>query len=267
NGVLDFAERCDAGPAGSTCCPIPTCQPAAAGSPCTPDAHGCTTDVCDGTGSCMHPLASAGTVCRPAANSCDVAETCDGSSPACPADQQLTVDSDGDGIPDCRDLCTGGAASNVLVRMINASKPSARLVIRGAARLSTPLTPPLDPVAHGIRLVIEQAGAPFRDVTVPGVAYQAQTRTGWTAKGRRWTVVSPVALGGLISRVKLSMAAGVPGRLRFDIVAQSVGAFAPPVLPLKITLVLDPPFATKGECTEAIPTCVHKGGGTGLLCQ
>ena len=35
--------------------------------------------------------ASAGTVCRPLANACDIVETCDGTSTACPADTTLRL--------------------------------------------------------------------------------------------------------------------------------------------------------------------------------
>jgi cysteine-rich repeat protein len=54
---------------------------------CTDDGLGCTSDVCESyDGTCVHPLKSAGTVCRAASGSCDVAETCNGTSTACPAD-------------------------------------------------------------------------------------------------------------------------------------------------------------------------------------
>jgi len=81
------------------------------GTPCTADANVCTLDQCDGTGACTHPPGNPGTVCRAAAGSCDVAETCTGMSAACPPDGFET-----DGTP-CSDgnactsgeTCTGGA--------------------------------------------------------------------------------------------------------------------------------------------------------------
>src|SRR5262249_10456539 len=68
--------------------------------PCADDGNSCTADVCDGTGRCTHPALPAGTVCRPAANECDVAETCGGGGAPCPPDVLVP-----DGTP-CGDACT-----------------------------------------------------------------------------------------------------------------------------------------------------------------
>jgi hypothetical protein len=48
----------------------------------------CTEDECDGAGNCAHPAGNAGTICRAATPGevCDVDETCDGLSTACPPD-------------------------------------------------------------------------------------------------------------------------------------------------------------------------------------
>ena len=63
NGIVEGGEACDDGNLVSgDCC----------SSSCT--------------------IESAGTVCRPAINACDVAETCTGSSPTCPADTQPPTD-------------------------------------------------------------------------------------------------------------------------------------------------------------------------------
>src|SRR4029077_1652167 len=57
------------------------------GTACAPDANVCTLDQCDGySTACQHPAGNAGATCRAAAGSCDVAETCSGSNPTCPAD-------------------------------------------------------------------------------------------------------------------------------------------------------------------------------------
>ena len=48
------------------------------------DENVCTVDACDAANGCTHTPGNAGVVCRPAAGECDVAETCDGSSPTCP---------------------------------------------------------------------------------------------------------------------------------------------------------------------------------------
>jgi uncharacterized delta-60 repeat protein len=87
-----------------------TCN-APAGTPCTDDGSACSADVCSGSGACTHPAAHAGTECRTATGECDVAETCTGASPQCPADGHVSDGSacTGDALPCTTDLCGGGA--------------------------------------------------------------------------------------------------------------------------------------------------------------
>ena len=79
---------------------------------CTDDGNGCTTDKCTGTSgapACVHAAGNAGTTCRIAANECDVAETCTGTSTTCPTDavkSNTTVCTD-DGNACTTDKCNG----------------------------------------------------------------------------------------------------------------------------------------------------------------
>src|SRR5207249_1661486 len=87
----------------------------AAGAPCTDDGNVCTVDQCDGTSAaCQHTPGNAGTTCRPSAGVCDPAETCTGSSAACPADafeSSSTVCRASAGPCDVAENCTGSAAA------------------------------------------------------------------------------------------------------------------------------------------------------------
>lgn len=110
NGVLEDGETCDDGNQADGDCCSASCQADASDTDCADDALPCTADVCDGAGSCIHPPDHAGAVCRAAAASCDVAETCDGASPDCPAD---ALAPDGTGCSDgtfCngQETCAGG---------------------------------------------------------------------------------------------------------------------------------------------------------------
>jgi len=102
--VVNGTEQCDDGNNLAGDCCSPTCRFEAAGSPCGSDDNVCTLDVCNATGVCTHPAGNAGTVCRAAAGPCDVAETCDGVSGACPADAK-----EPDGTSCALDACTKGA--------------------------------------------------------------------------------------------------------------------------------------------------------------
>src|SRR5207237_7008717 len=75
-------------------------------------------DTCNGSSSvCQHPPGNSGTTCRAAANECDNAELCTGSSSTCPND---TVKASGtactnDGNVCTTDLCNGTVGSPLCV--------------------------------------------------------------------------------------------------------------------------------------------------------
>lgn len=86
DGQLDPSEQCDDGNNAAGDCCSPSCQFEAAGAPCPNDGQVCTLDQCNAVGVCTHPAGNSGATCRPIAGACDVAETCNGISPACPSD-------------------------------------------------------------------------------------------------------------------------------------------------------------------------------------
>eukprot|EP00004_Rigifila_ramosa_P022215 TRINITY_DN602_c0_g1_i1.p1 TRINITY_DN602_c0_g1~~TRINITY_DN602_c0_g1_i1.p1 ORF type:complete len:895 (-),score=176.05 TRINITY_DN602_c0_g1_i1:69-2720(-) len=75
NGILENGEQCDSGFLNDTCCDISTCRLA-------PGCQCANTDPCCRNGAFLR----AGTVCRAAQGTCDLAETCTGSSSLCPDD-------------------------------------------------------------------------------------------------------------------------------------------------------------------------------------
>jgi cysteine-rich repeat protein len=115
NGQLDAGEACDDGnTVGGDCC-TPTCEHVAAGTACASDGNPCTLDECDGVAAtCQHPAGNAGALCRAEAGVCDVAETCTGTSAACPADgfASSTVSCrPSAGVCDVAESCTGSSAA------------------------------------------------------------------------------------------------------------------------------------------------------------
>ena len=77
---------------------------------CASDVTGCNAPETCEAGSCTPHLASAGTICRAVAGPCDVTETCDGQSDACPADvlsEGGTVCRASGGVCDVAESCTG----------------------------------------------------------------------------------------------------------------------------------------------------------------
>ena len=85
NGIIEPGEQCDCPNNDCTgidsCCQGSICQ-LKAGATCTPTKDGCCNPQ-----TCSSPLAR-GTVCRASTGSCDITETCDGSSVSCPTDSR-----------------------------------------------------------------------------------------------------------------------------------------------------------------------------------
>ena len=94
-----------------------TCAPLAAGRTCRGAADVCDlAEACDGSSPACPAdgFAAAGTVCRGAAGPCDVAETCSGGAPSCPSDAQApagTICRAAAGPCDVAESCSGTSAS------------------------------------------------------------------------------------------------------------------------------------------------------------
>jgi len=82
---------------------------------CADDGNPCTVDACDASQVCQHTAGNAGGVCRASAGGCDVAETCTGSSTACPADgfanSGTVCRAASSAGCDVAETCTGGSAA------------------------------------------------------------------------------------------------------------------------------------------------------------
>jgi hypothetical protein len=115
DGVVEAGEQCDEwqmNGSPNSCCNL-NCTLRAAGTVCRPVAGPCDVqETCDGSsGACpADVLVAAGTVCRVAAGLCDVAETCTGTSPVCPTDivaPPNTVCRAAAGLCDVAEVCNG----------------------------------------------------------------------------------------------------------------------------------------------------------------
>jgi hypothetical protein len=107
-------EACSVAAGGTvdgTCTPLPTTKV------CRPSAGACDiAETCTGSSvACpADALAPAATVCRPSAGACDIAETCNGTSATCPADTFVpaaTVCRPSTGVCDVAETCTGSSAA------------------------------------------------------------------------------------------------------------------------------------------------------------
>jgi hypothetical protein len=131
----------------------------------------------------------------------------------------------------------------------------------------------IDPMSHGVRLlVVDGAGATFLDVTVPGGALVAGT--GWKVVNHGWSFVAASPVGGAVMAATLKVKDGT--RVDFKLSGKHDTLPPPPTsLPVRATLVLDPPQSATGLCTDATfpgpkgvaPLCTLKREGTMLVCR
>jgi hypothetical protein len=78
------------------------------------DGNPCTVDTCDSSSGAVHTPGNAGAVCRASSGECDVAESCTGSSSACPTDQFVSngTECTDDGNACSADVCSNGSCSH-----------------------------------------------------------------------------------------------------------------------------------------------------------
>lgn len=270
NGVVDLGEACDGGAVIDGDCCTSTCT-----------------------------LLPAATVCRPLADSCDVVDTCNGSTATCP-DVRLP-DGDADGVCDLHDLCPVdpdpdqedgdtdglGDVCDPCTNGLTVGKPKVKIAnfltapgddtLSFSGVLDFASAPVLDPIARGVRLIFEDGAGERFDVSVPPGAYNPTTRTGWLANGAAtaFTFRSSSSVGGVIDKLKLSRTAAKPDVIKFTLSgkkgAQATTAVVPP---LAATVVLDAPTAATGECGEIefagpapAPACTLNRSGSTLSCK
>jgi hypothetical protein len=239
-------------------------------------------------------------VCRPAADVCDAAESCTGTDPACPADARKPdgdadtvcdeidncvavpnvdqADTDGDGEGDACDACTAvtpavqGKGTKIVVAKENTPPGDDKLIVVGSFT-GVPESPALDPVAHGVRILLDKATGGVVDATIPGGGYDRNTKVGWksNAAGTSFKYVngSPVLIDG-INGIAIRKTRN-PGEIKFTIRGKK-GSYPIGTLetPVKATLVLDPPLATTGQCTETTftsATCLFNRSGATVTCK
>lgn len=298
--VCDVAEFCDG---ENDHCPEDGFKPAtevcraAAGicdvaEFCTGDSAACPADE----------VLPEGTLCRDENGVCDVQEFCDGVNVDCPNDAGKP-DTDGDGLCDIADNCPETAdptfadddndgvgnvcdpCTNIgpveivkpLIALKKIHTPESDDTLRLTGVITVPTSPAIDPVAKGIRFRFEDPdGNEVLDVTIPGGEYNAALRVGWKVKagGTAWTYTNGgkiVPLINGINSVSIKENKKKPGELKFSIKGKT-GFYPvfPEEIPLKVSVVIDAPFAQTGQCGESILNehrCIFDKKFTKLTCK
>lgn len=248
-------------------------------------------------GDCCTPLCqlvAAGTECRAAADTCDLAETCDGQSALCPDDARLpdgdtdgvcdeqdlcpatadptNADGDADGLGDVCDPCTNPARNPIVKPKLSFAKLGQpfgddRVRMKGSAMV--PGDPAVDPLRNGLRVLVEDGlGTPAIDAILPPGGYDPIIRAGWKVNPQG-TVYSYRARSGAagasgIQRVVLKLKPGsAPEQgvsVRFLIVGRSGTYPGPREAPVTASLILAPPYAANAQCAEGVFNAIDEGG-------
>ena len=169
------------------------------------------------------------------------------------------------------------AMSDAVLRIAGLGSPPGddRLAFRGAFALPAPITPPLDPVANGLRFVVRtRTGETVVEADVAPGRFDPRTQAGWKvdrpARPTRWTHVDhsaapPAGIVRVQIRDRSSRARGLVGIvLRGRRGAYAVGSTDPL---LDAEVVLNP---TAGQCGEAAfraPRCRFSSRANIVACR
>jgi hypothetical protein len=175
-------------------------------------------------------------------------------------------DGDSDGVGDACDPCTGQSAfSKGTLAIKKLHPPSGDEAFRIAGVAVVPTVPPLDPSTKGVRMMIVAGdGVTLLDRTIPG-------GTGWTVNGAQtvWVYRDPQGALG-VRKIKVRSVPAAPGRVSIVIQGKSVAVAAPSSAtpPASATVVLDPPYASTGECAvSAFGKCTLSKTGSVFQCS
>jgi parallel beta-helix repeat protein len=176
-------------------------------------------------------------------------------------------------LPPCPLSCSSSAPvakPRIVIRKLDTPPGDDALVFSGKLTLAQPFTPPLDPVANGVGVLITDAtGARVLDLVIPGGAFDPVLKRGWKTApdGGKWNYVDRSATPPAgITRVMIDgRSRRRPGLVRFRVKGK-YGSYAvePANLPLAGFVVLDPPTAETGQCgqmtfADPAPSCTTDG--------
>lgn len=272
NGVLNFGEECDDGNLLAGDCCSPGCRYEAPGSVCRAATEECdAVEKCTGDdGTCPADTGIIGDT--DADGYCDPIDPCPAS-----ADPDPLLDSDGDGVGNACDLCTGNLTKvrgfRLRVRKFQLPTGEQRLLFRGD--LAVPESPAIDPLAKPIRLFMTDArGATVFDTTIPPVPYDDATRVGWnTYGGGRWVFADGIdQIPGIDKAVLHIKPAREPLAVDVSIRLEARGNIdvIKPVFPGDLMLILDTPIATNSQCADIrvdSSRCNFRNDGNKLYCR
>jgi len=189
------------------------------------------------------------------------------------ASAQPCDDGDADGICDVDDPCTNVAgieASNLRLRIRKILWDPGRQRVRVAAVVDVPTSPPIDPVAKGLRIVVRDESGDKIDLVIPPGSVDATTSQGWSAtgSGTAWIYRDRTGSADGIMKALVRRRSPTSGEIKIVVFGQN-GFYALPLSPpVTASIVIDAPTATTGQCGEgSFELCFFRNQGMKLLCR
>lgn len=243
-----------------------------------------------------------GTPCRPSTDPCDAVELCTGLTGICPADTGITSDTDGDGLCDAADVCSGvvdpeqldrdqdgvgdacdpctnifpGVIENTRLRLRKLTLGDNTQRIKFTGTMKVPLEPRINPLGNGLRLIVRDgAGVTLFDATVPPGRYVKGVGYGWFEagdSGTRFIYRDPTAsFFGMQTVVLTNLDPGAdPATLRLLVLGRGGTILSPTTDEIHVTVVVDTPYATDGQCAETTfepGVCLLQNGNKKVVCR
>jgi hypothetical protein len=184
-------------------------------------------------------------------------------------------DRDQNGICDADQECTGGTAvtsAKLTISGLDTPSGNDKLKLTGELTLPAPFNPPLDPVAHGVRVEVARAIGGLTETAVPSGALDKTTKSGWKVNGAAtaWKFSSKTPVGPLgVTKVSIKSVPKTPGLLKIGVTGKNGSIpVAGADFPLTATVTLDP----VGQCGQAAFTgadqaCALNGKQSKVTCK
>ncbi len=137
----------------------------------------------------------------------------------------------------------------------------------------------IDPSIDGFRvLIVDAGGQTVVDATVPAGLWNASSASGWKVNGPHTSFVYKNKGGTIpslagVNKVVVKRSLKVPGEVKFNVSAVGGSFPLPGSLPLRGTIILDPPYAATNQCGDALfpgptsPACAYTSPVGTIKCK